>query len=64
MVSFVRRMIVRARTEKGGAREEENTPLLTFIFQTPQGQELDLRLCSKEVTEQSTDSPTDSYRSL
>ena len=51
IVTYVRRQMERNRTEKGGGGlgEEEQGPVLTFIFQTPQGLELDLRLCSKEV---------------
>ena len=47
IVAYVRRQM-----EEGGKvakDQEEPGPVLTFIFHTPQGQELDLRLCSKEV---------------
>ena len=47
-IDFIRRMIVKNSTEKGRI-EDEKAPMLTFIFQTPQGTEIDLRLCSKEV---------------
>ena len=47
-IDFIRRMIVKNSTEKGRI-EEEKAPMLNFIFQTPQGTEIDLRLCSKEV---------------
>ena len=52
IVTYVRRQMERNRTEKGGGGigdECDQGPVLTFIFQTPQGLELDLRLCSKEV---------------
>ena len=47
-IDFIRRMIVKNSTEKGRI-EDEKAPMLNFIFQTPQGTEIDLRLCSKEV---------------
>lgn len=50
LIVFVRQMIERNRTEKGPSSEAVPGPVLTFIFHTPQGLELDLRLCSKEVT--------------
>ena len=47
-IDFIRRMIVKNSTEKGRIGDEK-APMLNFIFQTPQGTEIDLRLCSKEV---------------
>lgn len=50
-IDFIRKMIVKNTTEKG-CIEEEKAPMLNFIFHTPQGTEIDLRLCSKEVMSQ------------
>ena len=47
-INFIRKMIVKNIIEKG-RMEEEKAPMLNFIFHTPQGTEIDLRLCSKEV---------------
>ena len=51
IVKYVKRQMEKTRTEKGGGvlGDDEQSPVLTFIFQTPQGLELDMRLCSKEV---------------
>ena len=48
VIAFIRKMIIKNITEKGNL-EEEKAPIVNFIFQTPQGTEIDLRLCSKEV---------------
>ena len=48
IIVFIRKMIVKNITEKGKL-EDEKAPMVPFIFQTPQGTEIDLRLCSKEV---------------
>jgi len=48
IIVFIRKMILKNITEKG-KMEDEKAPMVTFIFQTPQGTEIDLRLCSKEV---------------
>ena len=47
-VNFIRKMIVKNSREKG-RMEDEKAPMLNFIFHTPQGTEIDLRLCSQEV---------------
>ena len=47
-IDFIRKMILKNSTEKGSI-EDEKAPMLNFIFHTPQGTEIDLRLCSKEV---------------
>lgn len=52
LVDFARNLIRRQTIEKGGLVEGKN-PLVTFIFQSPQGVEIDLRLCSKEVMSRS-----------
>ena len=47
-INFIRKMILKNIIEKG-RMEDEKAPMLNFIFTSPQGTEIDLRLCSKEV---------------